>query len=42
MQKVVVTMACYENASIEWHTKNFVKFDKNYRPSMGKYCFSYG
>ena len=27
--KVVVTMACYENASIEWHTKNFVKFEKN-------------
>ena len=26
--KVVVTMACYQNSSIEWHTKNFVKFDK--------------
>lgn len=26
--KVVVMMACYQNASIEWHTKNFVKFDK--------------
>lgn len=26
--KVVVTMACYRNSSIEWHTKNFVKFDK--------------
>ena len=26
--KVVVTMACYQNSSIELHTKNFVKFDK--------------
>lgn len=26
--KVVVTMACYQNSSIEWHTKNFVKFEK--------------
>lgn len=26
--RVVVTMACYQNSSIEWHTKNFVKFDK--------------
>lgn len=26
--KVVVMMACYENSTIEWHTKNFVKFDK--------------
>lgn len=26
--KVVVTMACYQNSSIEWHTKKFVKFDK--------------
>lgn len=26
--KVVVTMACYQNSSIEWHTKNFVKFNK--------------
>lgn len=26
--KVVVTMACYQNSSIEWHTKDFVKFDK--------------
>ena len=26
--KVVVTMACYRNSTIEWHTKNFVKFDK--------------
>lgn len=26
--KVVVMMACYENTTIEWHTKNFVKFDK--------------
>ena len=26
--KVVVMMACYQNASIEWHTKNYVVFDK--------------
>lgn len=26
--KVVVTMACYQNSSIEWHTKRFVTFDK--------------
>lgn len=26
--KVVVMMACYKNESIEWHTKNFVEFDK--------------
>lgn len=26
--RVVVTMACYDNHSIEWHTKNYVKFDK--------------
>lgn len=26
--KVVVMMACYQNASIEWHTKKYVKFDK--------------
>lgn len=26
--KVVVLMACYENASLEWHTKDFVKFEK--------------
>lgn len=26
--RVVVMMACYQNSSIEWHTKNFVKFDK--------------
>lgn len=26
--KVVVMMACYQNSSIEWHTKNFVKFEK--------------
>lgn len=26
--KVVVMMACYQNSSIEWHTKRFVKFDK--------------
>lgn len=26
--RVVVTMACYQNASIEWHTKKYVKFDK--------------
>lgn len=26
--KVVVTMACYDNRTIEWHTKNYVKFDK--------------
>lgn len=26
--KVMVTMACYDNKSIEWHAKNFVKFDK--------------
>lgn len=26
--KVVVMMACYRNSTIEWHTKNFVKFDK--------------
>lgn len=26
--KVVIMMACYQNASIEWHTKNYVKFDK--------------
>lgn len=26
--KVVVTMACYDNHTIEWHTKNYVKFDK--------------
>lgn len=26
--KVAVLMACYQNRSIEWHTKNFVKFDK--------------
>ncbi len=26
--KVVTTMACYQNASLEWHTKDFVSFDK--------------
>ena len=26
--KVVITMACYQNASLEWHTKDFVAFDK--------------
>lgn len=26
--KVVVLMACYRNTTLEWHTKNFVKFDK--------------
>lgn len=26
--KVVVLMACYENSSLEWHTKDFVKFEK--------------
>lgn len=26
--KVVVMMACYDNRTIEWHTKNYVKFDK--------------
>ncbi len=26
--KVVVMMACYQNLSIVWHTKRFVKFDK--------------
>jgi surface carbohydrate biosynthesis protein len=26
--KVVVTMECYQNASLEWHTKDFVAFDK--------------
>lgn len=26
--KVVLTMACYQNASLEWHTKDFVSFDK--------------
>lgn len=26
--KVVVMMACYRDTTIEWHTKNFVKFDK--------------
>lgn len=26
--KVVMTMACYQNASLEWHTKDFVSFDK--------------
>ena len=26
--KVVVMMACYDNKTIEWHTKNYVKFDK--------------
>lgn len=26
--KVVTTMACYQNASLEWHTKDFVAFDK--------------
>ena len=26
--RVVVMMACYQNTSIEWHTKNFIKFDK--------------
>jgi surface carbohydrate biosynthesis protein len=26
--KVVVTMECYQNASLEWHTKDFVSFDK--------------
>lgn len=26
--KVVVMMACYQNSSIEWHTKNFVLFEK--------------
>lgn len=26
--RVVVTMACYDNRTIEWHTKNYVKFDK--------------
>lgn len=25
---IVVTMACYQNNTIEWHTKRFVKFDK--------------
>lgn len=25
---VVMTMACYQNASLEWHTKDFVSFDK--------------
>lgn len=26
--KVVILMACYRNSTLEWHTKNFVKFDK--------------
>lgn len=26
--RVVMTMACYQNASLEWHTKDFVSFDK--------------
>ena len=26
--KVVVLMACYQNSSLEWHTKDFVKFEK--------------
>ena len=26
--RVVVTMECYQNASLEWHTKDFVSFDK--------------
>lgn len=26
--KVVVLMACYQNRTLEWHTKDFVSFDK--------------
>lgn len=26
--KVVVLMACYRNSTLEWHTKDFVSFDK--------------
>ncbi len=26
--RVAVTMQCYQNASLEWHTKDFVSFDK--------------
>lgn len=26
--KVIVMMACYKNTTMEWHAKNFVKFDK--------------
>lgn len=26
--KVVVLMACYRNSTLEWHTKNYVVFDK--------------
>lgn len=26
--KVVVLMACYDNHTLEWHTKDFVKFEK--------------
>lgn len=26
--KVVVLMACYRNSTLEWHTKDYVKFDK--------------
>ena len=26
--KVVCTMACYDNYTLQWHTKNFVKFEK--------------
>lgn len=26
--KILMTMACYQNASLEWHAKDFVSFDK--------------
>ena len=40
--KVLLVMACYNNQTLNWQTKDFVKFDKVIDMQVGKHCISQG